>query len=188
MLAYSSISQVGYIILSLGVGTPLGLVGAAFHLFNHGVFKSLLFVNAGSVSKAAGTRDLTQMGGLGQRMPITGVTSALAFLSAAGIPPLAGFWSKLIIVMALWQAKQYAYGSIAIFASIITLGYFLLLERQAFFGKVSEAMAQVKEVGPSLYIPALILGLIVVGVGLFVPAIINNLAIPAGMILGPVLK
>jgi len=85
MLAYSSISQVGYIILALGCGTKLALAGAAFHLFNHAIFKSLLFVNAASVENRLGTVDMDKMGGLSSRMPVTGTTSVVALLSTAGI-------------------------------------------------------------------------------------------------------
>jgi len=64
LLAYHSISQIGYILLGIGIATPLGILGAVFHLFNHALFKSLLFYNAGSVEMALGTRDLRKMGNL----------------------------------------------------------------------------------------------------------------------------
>ena len=102
MLAYSSISQVGYIVLGLGCGTALGVAGAVFHMFNHAVFKSLLFVNSADLEQRLGTTDMRKMGGLGSRMRVTSATSVIAMLSTAGIPPLAGFWSKLIIIVALW--------------------------------------------------------------------------------------
>ena len=104
MLAYSTVSQVGYMVLALGCFTPLALAGAVFHLFNHAIFKSLLFVNAGAVEKQTGTLDMNKMGGLSSQMPVTSTTSVIATLSAAGVPPLAGFWSKLIIILALWDA------------------------------------------------------------------------------------
>ena len=89
MLAYSSISQVGYIILALGCGTNLAIVGAVFHLFNHSIFKSLLFVNSAAVEKQSGTTNMNKLGGLGTKMPVTNATSMIAFLSTAGVPPLA---------------------------------------------------------------------------------------------------
>ena len=127
MLAYSSISQMGYIILGLGVGTKLGIFAALFHFLNHALFKGQLFVNAAAVEEQLGTRDMQKMGGLAQNMPITGTTSLIASLSAAGIPPLAGFWSKLLIIISLWLTAQYTYAFVAILASVVTLGYFLKL-------------------------------------------------------------
>jgi len=137
MLAYSSISQVGYIILALGCGTNLAIIGAVFHLFNHSIFKSLLFVNSAAVEKQSGTTDMNKLGGLGTKMPVTNATSLIAFLSTAGVPPLAGFWSKLIIVIALWQNGLHAYASIAVLASVLTLAYLLMMQRKVFFGKLA---------------------------------------------------
>ena len=171
MLAYSSISQVGYIILGLGCATPLAIAGAIFHLFNHAIFKSLLFVNSAAVESQAGTKDMTKMGGLAAKMPVTGFTSVLASLSAAGIPPLAGFWSKLMIVVALWVSGYRVYAIIAILASVITLAYFLYMQRMAFFGKLASEHSDVKEAGWGLVFPSVILGAIIVAVGLFFPFI-----------------
>jgi len=70
LLAYSSISQIGYILLGLGIGSTLGILGAVFHIFNHAVFKSLLFYNAGSVEMTTGTRNLKKMGKLTKLMPL----------------------------------------------------------------------------------------------------------------------
>ncbi len=147
MLAYSSISQVGYIILALGCGTNLAIVGAIFHLFNHSIFKSLLFVNSAAVEKQSGTTNMNKLGGLGTKMPVTNATSLIAFLSTAGVPPLAGFWSKLIIVIALWQNGLYAYATIAVLASVLTLAYLLMMQRKVFFGKLAEGLTNVKEAG-----------------------------------------
>jgi multicomponent Na+:H+ antiporter subunit D len=178
MLAYSSISQVGYIILGLGCGTPLGIVGAVFHLFNHSIFKSLLFVNSAAVEKQSGTTDMNKLGGLGARMPITSVTSLIAFLSTAGVPPLAGFWSKLIIVIALWQDDLRIYAIIAVLASILTLGYLLLMQRKVFFGILAEGLQNVREAGFGIVLPASVLATITVGVGVFFPLMFNGILMP----------
>ena len=169
MLAYSSISQMGYIIIALGTGTALGMAGALFHLFNHAVSKSQLFVNAATVERQTGTRDMTSLGGLGGKMPVTAGTSVVALLSIAGIPPLAGFWSKLIIIIALWQSNHHNYAVIAVVASAITLGYFLLLQRRIFFGKVAPQCDAVKEAGAGLLVPALLLSAIAIGLGVAFP-------------------
>lgn len=173
LLSYSSISQVGYIILAAGCATPLAIFGAVFHFFNHAVFKSLLFVNAAAVEKQTGTVDMENLGGLAARMPVTATTSVIAFLSCAGIPPLAGFWSKLIIVIALWKASHFVYAGIAAFASVITLGYFLHLQRQVFFGKLKAGLEKIEEADFSLALPQVILAIIIVVAGLVFPWVLK---------------
>jgi proton-translocating NADH-quinone oxidoreductase chain N len=169
MLAFSSISQVGYIVLGVGAGSALGIVGALLHLFNHSVFKSTLFINSAAIESRAGTRDMSRLSGIGRRMPVTMVTAALSWLSASGIPPLAGFWSKLLIVMALWAAGHYAYAVIAVAASILTLAYFLPLQRQVFQGIDKEEFAAVREAGAGVLLPACVLSAITVALGLWLP-------------------
>lgn len=173
LLAYSSISQVGYIILAAGCGTPLAIFGAGFHFFNHAIFKTLLFVNAAAVENQTGTLDMNKMGGLAVKMPVTGTTSIIAFLSAAGIPPLAGFWSKLIIVIALWSSGNVAYALIALLAGIITLGYFLYLQRRVFFGKLQAGLENIKEAPAGLLAPQVILAAIILFVGLIFPVVMK---------------
>jgi len=174
MLAYSSISQMGYIMVALGCGTKLGLLAAAFHFLNHAIFKSQLFANAAAVEQQTGTRDLTEMGGLAQRMPVTGVTSLIASLSTAGIPPLSGFWSKLLIIIALWVSGNQFYAVLALLASILTLAYFLYLQRAAFFGEVSSKMTAVTEPQKAgMLIPVVLLSSITVGLGLAFPFVIR---------------
>jgi multicomponent Na+:H+ antiporter subunit D len=140
LLAYSSISQIGYIILGIGIGTPLAIFGAVFHLFNHSVFKSLLFLNSGAVEYAVGTRDMRLLGGLKQKMPVTGATSLIASMSIAGVPPLNGFFSKLIIIFAAVQAGYVGYAFWAALVSILTLAYFMTVQKNVFFGAPNHAL------------------------------------------------
>jgi len=179
MLAYSSISQVGYIVLGIGLGTPLGIAGGLFHLFNHAVAKGLLFLNSGAVQRATGTRELDQMGGLAKRMPLTAGTSLVGSLSIAGVPPLAGFWSKLLIIIALVQARQGTLAVLAVLASVITLWYYLILQRKAFFGKLEERWKNVKEAPFWMSAATVILALISIGVGIFFAATIRSWIQPA---------
>ena len=105
VLAYSTISQLGYMFMAVGVA---GYVAGLFHLVTHAVFKALLFLGAGSVIHAmAGEQDMDRMGGLRSKMPITHVTMLVATLSIAGIPPLAGFWSKDEILAVLFAKGGY---------------------------------------------------------------------------------
>jgi multicomponent Na+:H+ antiporter subunit D len=129
LLAYSSISQIGYILLGIGLATPLGILGAVFHLFNHAVFKSLLFYDAGSVELAMGTRDLQKLGKLGKFLPVTSGTSIIASLAISGIPPFNGFFSKLIIIIAAVSAGQPILALLAILGSILTLAAVMKIQR-----------------------------------------------------------
>jgi multicomponent Na+:H+ antiporter subunit D len=180
MLAFSSISQVGYIVLGLGSATALGVAGAVFHLFNHAVFKSLLFVNSAAVEQQTKTTNMRELGGLSKNMPITGWTSVLASLSAAGIPPLAGFWSKLLIVMGLFAAGRYGYAALAILLSILTLAYLLSMQRMVFFGKVKESLLNIKEADFGLVFSASLLAVIIIGVGVFYPFILGKVILHLG--------
>jgi multicomponent Na+:H+ antiporter subunit D len=144
MFAYSSISQVGFMVLGLGLGTPLGLVGALYHLVNHSMFKSLLFLNAGAIEYCTGTRRLDELGGLNRVLPVTSSTSLVGSMSIAGVPPFNGFWSKLIIVLACVQSGHYGFALTAVLISIVTLAYQLKVQRGAFFNALPDSLKQLK--------------------------------------------
>lgn len=135
LLAYHSISQVGYILLGMGLNTSLGMAGAVFHLLNHALFKSLLFYNAGALEKGLGTRDLRKMGNITRLMPVTARSSMVASLAISGIPPFNGFFSKLLIIIAAVNARQPAYALVAVVGSLLTLSSFLKVQRYGIRGK-----------------------------------------------------
>jgi len=168
LFAYSSISQVGYIVLGLGLGSPLGIVGALYHLINHSLFKSLLFLNAGAVEYATGSRDLKELGGLSRTMPVTGATSLLASMSMAGIPPLNGFWSKLIIVVACIQSGAHGFAVVAVVMSIVTLAYQLKVQRYAFFGATPSGATTASGEPYLMAVAMMVLAVGVLGVSLLV--------------------
>jgi len=174
VLAWSSISQIGYIVLGFATGSALGIAGAVFHILNHSLFKSLLFVNAAAVEKRAGTLELASLGGLQSKMPVTSSTSLVAALSTAGVPPLAGFWSKLLIIMALWQSHQHIYALIAILASVLTLAYLLIIQARVFWGKLKESFTAVTEAGPLITVTSVVLALLNIGVGLGFPFVFDR--------------
>ncbi|MCK9430558.1 MAG: NADH-quinone oxidoreductase subunit L [Candidatus Omnitrophica bacterium] len=174
MLSYSSISQVGYIVLAIGCGTPLAILGAILHFFNHAIFKSLLFVNAAALEKKFGSTDVSIITGLGNQLPVTSATSLVGLLSTAGIPPLSGFWSKLIIIIALFNAQQFTYAWIALLASVLTLAYFLFMERNVFFIKTEAAPEGNDGVPFGIKFCEILLAAITIGVGLGFPFILNS--------------
>lgn len=167
--AYSSVSQMGYVILGISAGTPLGLVGAAAHIFSHAMFKSTLFTNAAALHEQTGTLDMNEMGGLQKQMPVTSFTSVIAFLSTAGIPPLSGFWSKFTIVLALWMAGMHGAAWLALLLSLFTGAYFLRMQRKVFFGKPKDSLAGVTEVNGGIRAAEILLTVFTAAGGLAYP-------------------
>jgi len=159
----------GYILLGISTGSTLGMVGAAAHIFNHATFKSTLFANAAALHEQTGTLDINEMGGLQSRMPVTGFSNIAAFLSTAGMPPFAGFWSKLLIIMALWNNNSPAYAGIALFSSILTAAYFLRMQKKVFFGKLPAKYAELKEIDGSVKFAEIMLTVVMIAVGLCFP-------------------
>lgn len=165
--AYSSISHVGYILLGIGLGTPLGILGALLHVFNHAVFKSLLFLVTGALEQATGTRDLHRMGGLARRMPITSAAALAGTLSLAGVPPLGGFWSKLILIIAAIQGGQYGWAFAAAATSVGALGYGIKALRYSFHGELNQEFESVNETPGLMLLPIVTLAVISALGGLF---------------------
>jgi multicomponent Na+:H+ antiporter subunit D len=196
LLAYSSISQIGYVILGIGLGgliiaregniawASLAILGGLFHLANHAIYKSLLFLTSGSVEMATGTRQLKQMGGLAEKMPVTRATCTIASASIAGIPPFSGFWSKLILVIAAVQAGFHWVAAIIVFVSLCTLIMYLKVQRYAFLGELPENLQHIKESKGSMLAAMLFLVCLCVLMGLLlVPALQSNILDPAVKVL-----
>lgn len=160
LLAYSSISQVGFIVLGLGIGTPLALLGSVFHLFNHSIFKSLLFLGSGAIEQATGTRNVRRMGGLARRMPVTGAATLTATMSLAGVPPFAGFWSKLLIILAAVQAGRWLVAGWAVAVSILTLVYVMKISGVAFSGRIRDHLERISEAPASMRTAMIALALV----------------------------
>jgi NADH-quinone oxidoreductase subunit L len=153
VLAYSTISQLGYMIMALGLG---GFVAAVFHLITHAFFKALLFLGSGSVIHGTDTNDMMQMGGLRKKMPYTYWTFLIGMLALAGVPPLAGFWSKDEILAVAFQQNPVVWvmGTIAAF---ITAFYMTRQVCLTFFGEPREPGIHAHESPAVMYVPLIIL-------------------------------
>ncbi len=179
LLAFSSVSQVGFIAMGIGIGTPLGIAAGLFHLLNHAVFKGVLFLSAGSIEHSTGTRDLRKMGGLMKKMPVTSLSTIIGSLSISGIPPFNGFWSKLLIIIALISAKAFVPAAIAIVVSFITIAYYVKVQRFALFGPLTDAFKKLKESPFTMLFALVSLSVICLAVGLFYPFLWDSLFSPA---------
>jgi multicomponent Na+:H+ antiporter subunit D len=193
LLAYSSISQIGYVVTGIGLGAlilaqnqppvwaALAILGGLFHLANHAVYKSLLFLTSGSVQMATGTRQLKEMGGLAQVMPITRTTCTIASASIAGIPPFSGFWSKLILVIAAVKAGIFWLAAVIVFVSVMTIIMYLKVQRYAFLGDTPESLKNIKENKGSMCLAMVFLACLsaLMGLLLLVPSLKEAILDPA---------
>jgi multicomponent Na+:H+ antiporter subunit D len=161
LFAYSTVSQIGYIALALGVATPLAFVGAIFHLFNHSAVKSLLFLNSGSIEHMTGTREIDKISGVAQNAPVTGYATLLGALSISGVPPFGGFWSKLIIIFACVQAGHPFLALIAVLVSVMTLAYYFVSMSGVLFGVKADAASFTKKIHPAMKTGVVALAIIV---------------------------
>ncbi|MDD5423032.1 MAG: proton-conducting transporter membrane subunit [Candidatus Omnitrophica bacterium] len=163
LLGYHAVSQVGYMVLGIGTGSPIGIAGGLFHMLNHAVYKSCLFLSGGNVEKKAGTTDLDRLGGLARYMPVTFICFLVASLSISGIPPFNGFVSKWMIYQGiiesgtaknpLWIVWLVA----AMFGSALTVASFMKLLHAIFLGRPSKDFGYIKEAGFSMSFPVVIL-------------------------------
>jgi len=184
VLAYSTMSQIGYMMFALGISknggeAGLGYMASMFHLFTHAFFKSLLFLGAGAVIHMVHSNEMKDMGGLRKLMPITHIAFLIACLAIAGIPPFAGFFSKEEILTAAFHENKIIYG-IALFTAALTSFYMFRLYFNIFWSKEApaanhaqadhgqEAHASHGEGPWVMKLPLLILAACAVGVG-FVP-------------------
>ena len=166
VLAYSTVANIGYIFLGLGLGTPRALVGAALHIINHAIMKSGLFLTAGAMAHAAGTRDVQGFAGLGQRLPLTLSAFGVGALGMVGIPPFSGFVSKWYLTLGALDGGEPFYVLVILVASLLSgLYYFPILISAFFGGWPSGKPAQ--EPHPMLLGPILMLALATVILGLF---------------------
>ena len=197
LMAYSSISQIGYVVLGIGLGAmliakqanlawaSLAILGGLFHLVNHAVYKSLLFLTSGSVEMSTGTRQLRNMGGLAEKLPFTRTTCTVASASIVGIPPFSGFWSKLILVVAAVQAHFYWIAVIIVFVSLCTLIMYLKVQRYVFLGELPDNLQQTEENKGSMLVAMVFLACLCVLMGLLVllPCLRDNILEPAVKVL-----
>lgn len=158
LLSYHAISQVGYMVLGIGTGIPVGIVGGLFHMINHAMYKSCLFLTGGSVEKQTGTTDLKKLGGLGKYMPITTICFLIAAASISGVPPFNGFFSKELVFDAAMESGMIFYIA-AVVGAFLTAASFLKLGHAAFFGKSrdEETTKNTKEAPLAMLIPMIVI-------------------------------
>lgn len=182
LLGYHAVSQVGYMVLGIGTGNPIGIAGGIFHMLNHSIYKQGLFLVSGNVEKKAGTTDLDKLGGLSKVMPLTYISALITSFSISGIPPFNGFVSKWMVYQGLinnlklttypLQLATVLCLAAAMFGSGLTLASFLKLIHATFLGRSKNDKQQTgNEVHWTMWLPCLLLAIICAIFGIFAQAL-----------------
>jgi NADH-quinone oxidoreductase subunit L len=177
LLSYHAISQVGYMILGIGTALPVGIVGGLFHMINHAMYKSCLFLTGGAVEKQAGTTELAKLGGLARKMPVTFTCFLVAAAAISGVPPLNGFFSKELVYDAA-KDRHIVFYLAAIMGTFFTAASFLKLGHAAYVDKPRGAVEKVKEAPLSMLAPMIVIAALCLLFGVMNALPLDNLIVP----------
>lgn len=171
LFAYSSVSNMGYILLGFASMTIVGFEGSLFHVVNHMILKAAIFLTLAAVVFRTGESEMHKLGGLVYKMPLTFMTFLLGIIAAAGIPPLNGFGSKWMIIQALMSRKMVVFAIAMIFASTGAFMYLFRALASIFLGQLPDRYKDVKEVPLTMALPMLIMMVLMLLVGV-VPGVV----------------
>ncbi len=167
LLSYHAVSQVGYMMLGIGTAVPIGIAGGIFHMINHAMYKSGLFLAAGSVEQQTGTTELKKLGGLAKVMPLTALGFIVCAAAISGIWPLNGFVSKEMIFHGSYETGYTIFTIAAWLGAILTFASFLKAGHSVFFGPRSLEVAEVRESKLPVTLPILTLAALCVLFGVY---------------------
>jgi len=142
IIAYSTVSQIGFIFLGLSTGNPIGAVGGLLYILMHGLAKGGLFLAAGIIEQNTKTKDITKLGGLINTMPITAISFLFCAFSVMGIPPFGGFFSKYFVISGAVQANQIFIALAFIVGAFLTIIYLFRLFNMIFLGEARGVLAK----------------------------------------------
>ena len=181
LLAYSSIFNIGLIVLAFSLGTFPGASAGMFHIMNHAIMKGLAFLCAGAIVHTLHTRNLDEMRGIGRKMPITGIFFAIALLGLAGVPPTVGFLSKFLIIYSAVQLNN-TFGAIiawiVLLNSVLAVAYYARVIKVIWMDKEAETVKDAKEVSPIMWLPMFFLVVVIIVAGIY-PAPFFEIAVAA---------
>ncbi len=167
LLAFSTIAQMGYILFGFSLASLDGLTGSFFHIMNHAIMKSLLFLCAGAFVHRVGTRDLRKLEGIRQKMPMTSMLLAIGAVAIAAIPPLNGFWSEWMIVLAGVEAEMLPFSALMIINILLSVAYYLRLIYIIVLKAPTPVSEKATEAPLSMLIPIIILAALCIIIGLY---------------------
>ncbi|MDW7651254.1 MAG: proton-conducting transporter membrane subunit [Bacillota bacterium] len=167
MLAYSSIAQIGYVFLGIGLASENGLAGGILHIFNHAIMKSMLFLAAGAFIYSTGTRKLSELKGIGHTMMIPTVAFSIGAFAMVGIPMTNGFISKWFLALGALDINRPFFAAVILVSSLLNGIYYLPIIVNAFFGEPEGRVAEPKPLPKQMSVPLVILAASVIVFGLF---------------------
>ena len=167
LLAFSTVANIGYILLGLSTRSLLGLTGGLFHILNHAIVKALLFLCAGSFTYQARTRSLKELEGIGRRMPVTGALFILATVAIAGIPPLNLFWSEWTILMAGVEENMMMFSILMVVNLVLSAAYCIRLIQTILLKGETQTSMEATEAPVPMLLPTLALGTLCIVIGLY---------------------
>ena len=167
LLSYHAVSQVGYMVLGIGTAIPVGIAGGIFHMINHAMYKSGLFLSAGSVEHRAGTTELKKLGGLAREMPWTAFGFTVCALAISGVWPLNGFVSKEMVFHGALETGYTVFAVAAWIGAIFTFASFLKAGHSVFFGERSREVPRVRESPAPIVLPILALAALCILFGVY---------------------
>ena len=174
MLAYSTVAQVAYVGLGIGLANPLGLIGGLLHILNHAFMKSCLFLIAGGIRFQTGLHEVSQFAGLGRKMPLMMTAFTVAALSMVGIPPTCGFFSKWYLILGSVEAGNWVFVAVILTSSLLTAVYFFRILEKLFAAPPNDDEAVTKATEPS---PKIVVPILVLAIGILVLGLINALIV-----------
>ena len=191
LLAYSSISQMGYILFGIGSISVLGLAGAEMMYVTHAIGKGILFMMAGIIIVKVGTRSITKLGGLAGKMPITAVCAVIGALTIMGIPPTSGFMGEWILFYGALETainegstlRAVIFG-LGLVATVLTMSYMLWMLKRVFFGKTPQHLEHVKEGSWYMTAPMMVLAGLSIVIGIYPDIFLNTIIPYMGGVLG----
>lgn len=172
-LAFSTVSQIGYIFLGIGLGTIQGLTGTFLHILSHGLTKALLFLAAGTMIKKTGKTRISEMGGIGRQMPVTAGVFVIGSLSMIGIPLFSGFVSKWQLLLGSLEKGNILAVLVLIAGSLLAAAYLLPVLRTAFFQESSVESKEGQEAPYVQLIAMVFLAVLILLVGMFPGALLE---------------
>jgi len=167
LLSFHAVSQVGYMVLGVGTGIPIGIAGGIFHMINHAIYKCGLFLSSGSVEHRTGTTELKRLGGLRKDMPLTAFGFTVCALAISGVWPLNGFVSKEMVFHGAVETGYIVFAVAAWVGAIFTFASFLKAGHSVFFGERTKEVPPVRESQAPIVIPILVLALLCITFGVY---------------------
>lgn len=183
MLAYSSVSQIGYIILGVSLLNPIAMTGGIIHIMNHGIMKGALFMVAGAIIYKIGSSNINDLKGIGKKMPYTSAAFVLVALSMIGVPPTVGFVSKWYLALGAIEAGKWVFVGVIMLSSLLNIVYFWRVFENMYFYHADGG--KVDEVPVSMLLPILILAVLTFLLGLLAAYPLREIMTPMVQILLP---